>query len=429
MGALLVKVGNADGELLPDTDIPPASNVSEQPEVAVQRALTTTTNGATAQVPLNITANSPIANLFFKVAGSADVFRVNFESEGTAAALAQQRAAFETQNYSKALSEGMANLEISIPPNIDAGSFAVEVSAQDVDGRVSLREIGTIQVTRVGTGALQFSLSWDAAVDLDLEVTDPEGARVFFDAPTSASGGRLDQDNTEGGPGSIENIFWEGSAPTGTYAVDVNHFEGAESANFVVTVSSNGTVIDTISRANFQPNEGLLRVYNLTFNGNAGNSSGVAFPESSPNPTTSPIPAPSPSANDPAQVQARLQGDWISVCESFGSSSFRDRVSFEGDLASFSFEDFENGDCSGNPVFVENSVDQIVIGASGITASGQTANAIDFTTVQSNFPEDIGDTCFTIVFVDATQMLFGAEECGLPRTNMLDFDFTFSRVN
>lgn len=425
MQALLVKVGDATGTLLENTDIPPASNTSEQPEVVVQRAVTTTTNGATAQVPLSLTSNSPIANLFIKVAGSADVIRVVLSGESTAAALAQQRAAFATQNLSKALSEDMANLEIAIPPNIRAGAFDVEIAVEDEDGLVSLRETGTIQIVRVGTGTLQFSLSWDAFVDLDLEVTDPAGNRIFFEEPTSPTGGRLDRDNTVGGPGSIENIFWETSAPTGTYKVDVNYFAGSEAANFVVTVSINGTVIDTISRANFQANDGRLPVYDLNFGGNAGNSTGVIFPDR----------APGDGDNDPSEVLARMQGTWTGCFAFDEGDSERETLVFNGNQATSTFEYFpSNNNCTGTPI--ETSVDTVtfVVGPAVQTTNGVLANELDITFVTSS--EDginPGDEFFDIIFVSGTQMVFGDADIGgttpAERPNTLDFSFTLSPVS
>ncbi len=419
MQAILVKVGDAEGVLLPNTDFPPASNDSEQP-VVTSRALTETTNGATAQVPLTISSNSPIANLLFKVAGSADLIQVNLSSPSTAAALTEQRAAFFTQNLSKALSEEMANLELALPPNILAGSFDVEVVVEDEDGLVSSSATGTIQISRVGTGTLQFSLTWDAAVDLDLEVTDPEGNLIFWGVRTSPTGGRLDSDNFIGGPGSIENIFWETSAPNGTYLVDVNYFRGSEAANFVVTVSIDGTVIDTISQANFS--SGRLPAYNLSFGGNANNSSGVIFPDRSP----------ASSDNDPQLVLARLQGQW-GACFQEGNSSERQTLSIQGNRVNASFQFYPNtGNCTGTVGETNSDVVDIVIGAAVETTNEITANELDITFVSTTDPDfGPGDEFFDIIFVDALTLAFGDSDIGgetpTERPNTLNFDFVLNR--
>lgn len=423
MRALLVKVGDAHGVLMPDMEIPQASNTSEQPEVVVERALTTTTNGATAQVPLSVTSPSSaaIASLFFKVGGSADLISVDLSDPVAAAAPAEQRAAFATQNLSKALVDGMANLELAIPPNISAGTFTVEVAVQDENGLVSSSKTGSIQIARVGTGTLQFSLSWDAFVDLDLEVTDPNGDNISFRSPDSPSGGELDRDDTSGGPGAIENIFWETSAPNGLYAVDVNYFSGSEAANFVLTVSINGSVIDSISRANFNANDGRLPVYDLSFGGTAANSTGVAFPDRSPG----------SGENSPSAVLARLQGTW-EACYLDGNGSELESLTIDGDRAELTFLLFAgSSDCTGSSTAGGGETLDFVIGDPVQTTGGQLANEVDITVVSSDeFPT--GSVYYNIVFVDDTLLAFGLGDLGgttpAERPTTLDLEEAFSRV-
>jgi hypothetical protein len=92
------------------------------------------------------------------------------------------------------------------------------------------------------TGEVRITLTWDNATDVDLHVTDPFGEEIFTGLvfggnPSSASGGQLDVDDTDGfGP---ENIFWpENGAPTGQYKVEVVYFNsyGLGSSNYAVTV-------------------------------------------------------------------------------------------------------------------------------------------------------------------------------------------------
>ncbi|MCZ7542817.1 MAG: pre-peptidase C-terminal domain-containing protein [Anaerolineae bacterium] len=68
--------------------------------------------------------------------------------------------------------------------------------------------------TETGTGALRFVLSWSGAADLDLVVTDPAGNQIYWDAPTSPTGGALDS--------SQGNDFCEVAAaqPPGGHCVD-----------------------------------------------------------------------------------------------------------------------------------------------------------------------------------------------------------------
>ncbi|MDO6470228.1 YfaP family protein [Maribacter sp. 1_MG-2023] len=72
-------------------------------------------------------------------------------------------------------------------------------------------------------GVLQIGLSWNTNnTDIDLHVVDPLGTTIFWENPTSSSGGFLDRDDIDGfGP---ENIFWNGNYPDGIYSVSVVYF-------------------------------------------------------------------------------------------------------------------------------------------------------------------------------------------------------------
>jgi hypothetical protein len=84
----------------------------------------------------------------------------------------------------------------------------------------------------LGTGDVQFTLRWDSSSDLDLAVTDPTGALIDFQNPTSPSGGSLDVDanascREEDTP--VENIFWpSGTAPAGTFTVEVRMYDDCD---------------------------------------------------------------------------------------------------------------------------------------------------------------------------------------------------------
>lgn len=67
----------------------------------------------------------------------------------------------------------------------------------------------------IGEGDLRFTLRWSAETDVDLHVTTPAGSEIYY-SNTSADGGTLDHDDTSGGPGSVENVFFVDPAG-GTY--------------------------------------------------------------------------------------------------------------------------------------------------------------------------------------------------------------------
>lgn len=82
----------------------------------------------------------------------------------------------------------------------------------------------------LGTGDVQVTLHWGSVNDLDLMVTDPDGAVIDYRSKQSPSGGNLDVDanpacakpNTQ----PVENIFWPtGEAPRGNYQVSVVYFK------------------------------------------------------------------------------------------------------------------------------------------------------------------------------------------------------------
>lgn len=87
---------------------------------------------------------------------------------------------------------------------------------------------------------LRFTLSWSARADLDLYVTTPAGNTISY-ANRSADGGMLDRDNTSGGEGAVENIFFSVAA-NGTYQYWVRNYSG-DPASFNLRVWAGGREI------------------------------------------------------------------------------------------------------------------------------------------------------------------------------------------
>ncbi|MEQ1439222.1 hypothetical protein AAG565_07650 [Fontimonas sp. SYSU GA230001] len=289
MQSIAVKVGDFSGSLT-SGNIPAQS--ANDPKVESVQANTPASNGSTAQVPVTINASAALSALFLKVPGANSLITVNL-SGGGGKALSDQKAAFMANGNPKALDT--FNVDVTLPPNIGEGFFDVDVAVQDSAGNVSNTGRGRITIARVGTGKLQFSLSWDAEVDLDLHVFEPDGNEIYYGNPgPSASGGELDIDDLNGPassgrpagePEGVENVFYDSAAPTGIYTVRINYFSGQLAANFVVTVSADGQVLDTISGANFQAQNGCVRVYRLNYGGSAANSQGtISNPVLTPDP-------------------------------------------------------------------------------------------------------------------------------------------------
>lgn len=107
----------------------------------------------------------------------------------------------------------------------------------------------------VGEGAIRVTLIWDGDDDVDLHVIDPSGERIWYNDPTSASGGTLDRDDnvdvcgTDTEPGGVENAFWPSSppAPTGTYTVELYSYEDCTpaGADYTLQVFFGDTLVQT----------------------------------------------------------------------------------------------------------------------------------------------------------------------------------------
>ena len=99
------------------------------------------------------------------------------------------------------------------------------------------------------SGGIQITASWRGAADIDLRVTDPAGAEVYFGSRTSPSGAQMDMDaNGECTPTrpTAENIRWSTQTPPpGEYQIKVAAFDlcGAENASATFSVSVAGRVV------------------------------------------------------------------------------------------------------------------------------------------------------------------------------------------
>ena len=164
----------------------------------------------------------------------------------------------------------------------DATSFTIQVAIEDEDGAISKIWESTVNLIAVGTGALQVSLSFDNAKDVDLHLIEPEyndqyGEPVSFydrhlyysNVTGYYSGGYLDLDSNAGcriDNVNNENITYsdiDGFVPAGLYKVYVDLFENCDYSiptNYVVTVFYGGTriaskagVFDVGAESTFNP--------------------------------------------------------------------------------------------------------------------------------------------------------------------------------
>lgn len=143
-------------------------------------------------------------------------------------------------------------------------SFTVQVAIVDESGNISQIWESPVNLKVVGTGALQVSLSFDNAKDVDLHLIEPEyndeygepvgfySRHIYYGNHWSANGGWLDLDSNPSCALDYvnnENITYNDStawvAP-GTYKVYVDLFENCDETvptNYVVTVFYGGNLI------------------------------------------------------------------------------------------------------------------------------------------------------------------------------------------
>jgi hypothetical protein len=137
---------------------------------------------------------------------------------------------------------------LAFPQTIPLDEFELRFSVADASGTAGAVAIQPVEVTRVGTGDVQVTLSWDTDADVDLHVIEPGGEETFYGRRQSSTGGELDLDSnaacTVDGVRN-ENIRWpEGRAPRGTYTVRVDYWSscGVAATNYTVRINNGGSV-------------------------------------------------------------------------------------------------------------------------------------------------------------------------------------------
>jgi len=148
--------------------------------------------------------------------------------------------------------------EYETPPN----SLALRIGLRDVRGNVTAYSAHLLNVTKVGGGDIQVSLSWDTPTDVDLHVIDPFGCELYYGNETDigfgfsdecrGAGGELDLDSNAGcgidsgysevGGIRNENVFWPpGAAPEGVYSVKVDYWSNCPTNNGTLGWNASGT--------------------------------------------------------------------------------------------------------------------------------------------------------------------------------------------
>jgi uncharacterized protein YfaP (DUF2135 family) len=145
-------------------------------------------------------------------------------------------------------SQASATALLTFPQSVPLNQFELLFAVADPSGVVGPFARLSTNVTEVGTGDIQVTLSWDVDSDVDLHVLDPRGDEVYYGNLQVASGGQLDLDSNAGcaiDGVRNENITWPvGRAPRGQYTVRVDYWSscGVAQTNYTVRINNGGSV-------------------------------------------------------------------------------------------------------------------------------------------------------------------------------------------
>lgn len=165
----------------------------------------------------------------------------------------------------------------------DGEGFVIWGALTDASGDISETWEKEVSVHNVGTGALQVSLSFTNAKDVDLHLIEPNGEHIYYGNRTSENGGQLDLDSNPGC--SIDNINNENITYSedayvepGTYtvyAVMYSNCDPSVATGYSVTATYNGRLINTATGTN--PARGTFEI-NAPSTGNSLSEEDGVYP-------------------------------------------------------------------------------------------------------------------------------------------------------
>jgi len=126
----------------------------------------------------------------------------------------------------------------SITASGPPGTYQIRIRARNAGGASPYSDAVPVALgVTLRTGALQVTLTWDQANDIDLHVIEPGGSHVYYASKTGTTA-FLDVDNVQGfGP---ENVYVpQGSAVAGDYQIFIVHYSGSALTNSSITVVTN----------------------------------------------------------------------------------------------------------------------------------------------------------------------------------------------
>lgn len=191
----------------------------------------TVTASNTLGIPLALVVTDATGNLVAQVSDEAVSGEVTLTSAGLSA------GTYFVTVFKAAGIASSAAVPFTLTATIAGTQAATEVVATPEVPVVATEE-PTVIVSEAGgqlltTTGMVVNLSWGTISDLDLEVRDPIGGSLYFQTPTTASGGTLGPNVNQGcvntTPNAVETGTWSpGGIPTGSYEVLVYYQQGCE---------------------------------------------------------------------------------------------------------------------------------------------------------------------------------------------------------
>lgn len=159
----------------------------------------------------------------------------------------------------------------AVSPTPDVSPTPEVTTAPAVEATI---EVGQVAVLN---GGMQVVLTWNAAVDLDLEVRDPVGGALYFNNPVIDFGGTFGNNVNAGCQAIVSNNATEqaawsaGGVPVGSYEILVYYQAdcgGVGPVDFTLDVTVDGQPLETIT-GRFQLEDVFLANYELALDGTA----------------------------------------------------------------------------------------------------------------------------------------------------------------
>ncbi|MCU0511840.1 MAG: PPC domain-containing protein [Anaerolineae bacterium] len=286
--ALAAMAQNAPAPLTPDTSVSGSIDTAALARVYVFSA------GAGDTASLTVTAEFPVALLLTGADGSIIGQIADVTESGSAALtdvlLAQSGSYFVTVFPAPGASRDVSgSFELALTL---VAATVPEATAETTTAPASFQPSQDILVP----GGMEVRLEWNAQVDLNLEIRDPQGNSLFWDARSTPIGGNFGFDAN----GLCEQIAevpqevasWvPGFLPTGSYEILVFYRQScvtpAQPVAFTLTVTVNGTVLPVVNGTLTPPvsNQNSVYVANFVLNADATGvlNAGGVYPDTSLN--------------------------------------------------------------------------------------------------------------------------------------------------